>query len=72
MAQKRKEPCVPYDLRHACAIRARETTAWNYADVAAVMGHSPEVHRRTYLREISGEQTKAAVVRRLLGEEQAA
>jgi hypothetical protein len=40
--------------------------------VAAVMGHSPEVHRRTYLREISGEQTKAAVVRRLLGEEQAA
>jgi hypothetical protein len=30
------------------------------------MGHSPEVHRRTYLSEISGEQTKASVVRRLL------
>ena len=65
-AQKRKERCVPYDLRHAYAIRARETTTWNYADVAAVMGHSPEVHRRTYLSEISGEQTKASVVRRLL------
>lgn len=71
-AQKRKERCVPYDLRHAYAIRARETTSWSYADVAAVMGHSPEVHRRTYLSEISGEQTKAAVVRRLLGNEPAA
>ena len=71
-AQKRKERCVPYDLRHAYAIRARETTSWSYADVAAVMGHSPEVHRRTYLSEITGEQTKAAVVRRLLGESQAA
>ena len=71
-AQKRKERCVPYDLRHAYAIRARETTSWSYADVAAVMGHSPEVHRRTYLSEITGEQTKAAVVRRLLGDEQAA
>jgi len=70
--QKRKERCVPYDLRHAYAIRARETTSWSYADVAAVMGHSPEVHRRTYLSEISGEQTKAAVVRRLLGNEPAA
>jgi hypothetical protein len=45
-AQKRKKRCVPYDLRHAYAIRARETTSWSYADVAAVMGHSPEVHRR--------------------------
>ena len=71
-AQKRKERCVPHDLRHAYAIRARETTSWSYADVAAVMGHSPEVHRRTYLSEISGEQTKAAVVRRLLGDEQVA
>jgi len=70
-AQKRKERCVPYDLRHAFAIWARETTSWSYADVAAVMGHSPEVHRRTYLSEISGEQTKAAV-RRLLGDEQVA
>jgi len=66
-AQKRKERCVPYDLRHAYAIRARQTTTWNYADVAAVMGHSPEVHRRTYLSEISGEQTKASVMRRMLG-----
>ena len=65
-AQKRKERCVPYDLRHAYAIRARETTTWNYADVAAVMGHSPEVHRRTYLSEISGEQTKASVAMRML------
>ena len=70
--QKCKQRCVPYDLRHAYAIRARETTSWSYADVAAVMGHSPEVHRRTYLSEISGEQTKAAVVRRLLGNEQVA
>ena len=60
-AHKRKERCVPYDLRHAYAIRARETTSWSYADVAAVMGHSPEVHRRTYLRKITGEQTKASL-----------
>jgi integrase len=65
-AQKRKERCVPYDLRHAYAIRARETTTWNYADVAAVMGHSPEVHRRTYLSEITEEQTKASLARRML------
>jgi len=71
-AQRRKERCVPYDLRHAYAIRARESTTWSYADVAAVMGHSPEVHRRTYLSEISGEQTKAAVVRRLLSNDQTA
>jgi integrase len=71
-AQKRKERCVPYDLRHAYAIRARETTTWNYADVAAVMGHSPEVHRRTYLSEITGEQTKASVARRMLGDQRQA
>jgi integrase len=44
-AQKRKKRCVRYDLRHAYAIRARETTSWSYADVAAVMGHSSEVRR---------------------------
>ncbi len=71
-AQRRRERCVPYDLRHAYAIRARETTTWNYADVAAVMGHSPEVHRRTYLSEISGEQTKASVARRMLTQFEAA
>ena len=71
-AQKRKERCVPYDLRHAYAIRARETTTWNYADVAAVMGHSPEVHRRTYLSEITGEQTKVSVARRMLGDQRQA
>ena len=71
-AQKRKERCVPYDLRHAYEFRARETPSWSSADVAAVMGHSPEVHRRTYLCEISGEQTNAAAVRRLLGDEQVA
>ena len=67
-----EETACPNDLRHAYAIRARETTSWSYADVAAVMGHSPEVHRRTYLSEITGEQTKAAVVRRLLGDSNAA
>ena len=71
-AQKRKERCVPYDLRHAYAIRARETTTWNYADVAAVMGHSPEVHRRTYLSEITEEQTKASLAKRMLLEPGAA
>jgi integrase len=71
-AQKRKERCVPYDLRHAYAIRARETTTWNYADVAAVMGHSPEVPRRTYLSEITEEQTKASLARRMLAEPTAA
>ena len=63
---------MPYDLRDAYAIRARETTTWNYADVAAVMGHSPEVHRRTYLSEITEEQTKASLARRMLVEPGAA
>jgi hypothetical protein len=40
--------------------------------VATVMSHSPEVHRRTYLSEITGEETRAAVVRRLLGDPEAA
>ena len=36
------------------------------------VAQEPAHHRRTYLSEISGEQTKAAVVRRLLGDEQVA
>jgi hypothetical protein len=36
------------------------------------MGHSPEVHRRTYLSEITEEQTKASLARRMLVEPGAA
>jgi len=41
-------------LRHTDAIRSRETTSWNNAEVTAVLGHKPEVHRRKDLSEFSG------------------
>lgn len=47
-----KLPFVPYDLRHAWAIRTLEF-GWPDALSAQQMGHSLEVHNRTYQRWIS-------------------
>lgn len=47
---------TPYDLRHAYAIRASVVLKVPIAVAAAWMGHSPEVHWRTYNRWISEQQ----------------
>ena len=47
---------TPYDLRHAWAIRARETTTWSTSLKAQAMGHSEAIHTRTYLAELTAVQ----------------
>ena len=49
-------PFSPYNLRHAYAIRASVVFKFPVAVAAAMMGHSPEVHWRTYNRWINQEQ----------------
>jgi hypothetical protein len=46
-----RDRCKVYDLRHAWALRARETTTWSTALKAMAMGHSEAVHARRYLVE---------------------
>ena len=50
--RKIKAPGTPYSLRHAYAIRCH-TQGVKVAIAAAWMGHSPEMHLRTYQRWIS-------------------
>jgi hypothetical protein len=47
----RRDRCKVYDLRHAWALRAKETTTWSTALKAMSMGHSEAVHTRRYLVE---------------------
>ncbi len=47
----KRDRCKVYDLRHAWALRARETTTWSTALKAMAMGHSEAVHARRYLVE---------------------
>lgn len=49
-------PFSPYNLRHAYAIRASVVFKFPVAVAAAMMGHSPDVHWRTYNRWINQEQ----------------
>jgi hypothetical protein len=46
-----RDRCKVYDLRHAWALRAKETTTWSTALKAMAMGHSEAVHTRGYLVE---------------------
>jgi hypothetical protein len=48
--------CKAYDLRHAWAIRARETTTWSTSLKAQAMGHSEAIHARRYLVEQTASQ----------------
>jgi integrase len=48
-----KVPFVPYDLRHAWAIRATVVKRLPYSVSAKAMGHSIQVHTNTYHRWIS-------------------
>jgi integrase len=49
-------PFVPYDLRHAYAIRASVEFGFPVATAAAYMGHAPTVHWNRYNRWISERQ----------------
>jgi hypothetical protein len=46
-----QDRCKVYDLRHAWALRAKETTTWSTTLKAMAMGHSEAVHTRRYLVE---------------------
>jgi hypothetical protein len=46
-------PFVPYDLRHAYAIRGSVVFQLLVAVMAELMGHSPEFHFSTYNQWIS-------------------
>jgi hypothetical protein len=54
--------CKAYDLRHAWAIRARETTTWSTALKAQAMGHSEAVHARRYLVEERAEHRRQGLL----------
>jgi hypothetical protein len=49
-------PFVPYDLRHAYAIRGSVVFQLPVAVMAELIGHSPELHFSTYNRWISHAQ----------------
>ena len=53
-----KLPFVPYDLRHAWAVRTL-LFGWPVELSARQMGHSVEVHTRTYQRWINREKIQA-------------
>lgn len=60
-----KIPFTPYDLRHAWAIRASVRFGFPIPTSAALMGHSAEVHLKTYQKHIS-EATHRETSRRIL------
>ncbi len=55
--------CKCYDLRHAWAIRARETTTWSTTLKAASMGHSESIHAKRYLAELTAVQRERGMAR---------
>lgn len=58
-----RERCKAYDLRHAWAIRARETTTWSTSLKAAAMGHSEAIHAERYLSEMTAIQKERGMAR---------
>ncbi|WNZ46135.1 hypothetical protein Q2T42_30565 [Leptolyngbya boryana CZ1] len=53
-------PFVPYDLRHAYAIRGSVVEKYPSVLMAEMMGHSESVHTATYNRWISNSTSQAA------------
>ncbi|GAB4379554.1 MAG: site-specific integrase [Elainellaceae cyanobacterium] len=65
-----KVPFVPYDLRHAFAIRASVVKRMPVSTAASLMGHSTAVHLKTYhrwLTDATNEQVYRSII---LGEDQ--
>ena len=60
--KEKRERCTPYDLRHAWALRARETTTWSTSLKAQAMGHSEAVHARRYLVEERAEHRRQGLL----------
>lgn len=52
----------PYSLRHAYAIRGSVVFKIPIPVMAAMMGHSPEIHLKTYQRWISAEQYQQSYI----------
>jgi integrase len=51
-------PFVPYDLRHAYAIRASVTKRLPVSVAAAMMGHSPLTHQKVYHRWLNDAENE--------------
>jgi len=49
-------PWTPYTLRHCFAVRATNVFGYPIPVAAALLGHSPEVHMRTYQRHLTQHQ----------------
>jgi integrase len=66
--QRYNLPFVPYDLRHAYAVRASVVKGLPVSTAAALMGHSPDVHLRTYHRWLSDAENERVYRSLILGE----
>ncbi|BAS57226.1 integrase protein [Leptolyngbya boryana NIES-2135] len=66
--QRYNLPFVPYDLRHAYAVRASVVKGLPISTAAALMGHSPDVHLRTYHRWLSDAENERVYRSLILGE----
>jgi integrase len=60
-------PFVPYDLRHAWAIRASVVIGLPNSVAADLMGHSVSVHTKTYHRWLSADTNRKVYARMVLG-----
>lgn len=63
-----KVPCVPYDLRHAFAIRASVVKRLPVSTAASLMGHSVAVHLKIYHRWLTDAQNEQVYRSVILGE----
>ena len=61
-------PFVPYDLRHAWAIRASVAKGLPVSTAAAMMGHSVTTHTRVYHRWLSDAENERVYRSLILGE----
>ncbi|MBD2072699.1 site-specific integrase [Phormidium sp. FACHB-592] len=61
-------PFVPYDLRHAWAVRASVAKGLPVSTAAAMMGHSVTTHTRIYHRWLSDAQNERVYRSLILGE----
>jgi integrase len=61
-------PFVPYDLRHAWAIRASVTHGLPVSTAAKMMGHSVTTHTRVYHRWLSEAESERVYKALILGE----
>jgi integrase len=61
-------PLVPYDLRHAWAIRASVAKRLPISTAAAMMGHSPLTHQKVYHRWLNDAENERVYQELILGD----